>query len=728
MTVLMSHRRAGSIALAVMLSAMALAGFVCAVSLAVMLSAMPVAAQTAARLDDFVLPATQPSRALCVRDAVSGEPVTFARLQTQDHTAPDSLARRASRVWAESCGLVAVNIRLSITRLGYLPWQGLIAAADDTLMVGLQPIAAPLAAAETRAWIPGDDAGGGRNAVVLSVDSARRLGVHSSGSLVQLLPYTFPRSARGEVSLSLRGARREQVAVTLDGVPLTDPSTGIADLADVPLAALSSVTVAPGSDPLGNGPGAAGGVLALQSGNTSVATMRMASYGDRSVEGAWKISGASSALRLTASHRVAQNDFDFVNASGTTGTRTEEQRVNNDVARSSVMAQWRSSHVQITALGSRTKLGLVGPVNVRDYDEDRSTTERLFVRASAQAGGTLLSSGVRSFALRYTDPSRPAFNTSARALAADVDARRHLGRLLVHGGVGTDRLRTSREVSQDRRRGFVSATASGGRVLEWTAGARADAISGSGVLPSFSLSATRELAHGDVGVRMAQAVRVPTLYDLYFSSPQRLTVRALEAERVSFDGELHGRWHVRSTSQANDATPLRLTLEGALVARTTRDAIVWFPGNFGWSPANVGTEQLRGVEARADAAFRTLSVKAWSTVYEATLMAGALRIPTPYVPRVAAGTTTSVRAGPVIAALSSRWLGRRPYTAGPRNPDFELPAVQLLDVAVSTAPRLGTREFLLTLGVENLTNRAWQSVRGFPAAGRVWSVALTLSP
>src|SRR5690606_33976121 len=113
-----------------------------------------------------------------------------------------------------------------------------------------------------------------RNAVTLDADSARAFGVGTTGALVALLPYTFPRSARNEATLSLRGARREQVAVTLDGLPLTDPATGLADLADIPLVALGGMTVAPGSDPIGTGPGAAGGVLALHTGAGTVVSTR----------------------------------------------------------------------------------------------------------------------------------------------------------------------------------------------------------------------------------------------------------------------------------------------------------------------------------------------------------------------------------------------------------------------------------------------------------------------
>ncbi len=681
---------------------------------------------------------TRPLRTICVIDAVTGRAVPYASVAWDN----------AARVIATACTGITVtsDSRLLVTRLGYAPWRGEVRTDADTVFVHLAPIAAALPAATARAESSREWILGARNAVSLAVDSARASGAHSTGSLVAMLPYTFPRSARGEVSLSLRGARREQVAVTLDGTPLTDPATGLADLADVPLVLLGSATVAPGSDPILNGPGAAGGVLSLQSGTGSIMSLRTAAYGDRLAEGAVSLGGTGGRLRIGASHRTARNDFAFVNASGTTGTAIDERRVNNDVTRTSAMAQWQSTRANITVLGARAELGLVGPVNVRDYDEDRSTTERLFVRATSQLAGTMLSSGLRAFWLGYRDPARPLFNTTSRALAADVDARRAIGRVLMHAGIGGDRLRGDGELVQDRTRAFVSSRIAGSGALDWSGGVRLDAIEGSGALPSFSLAVARRMRSFDVGARLAQAVRVPTLYDLYFSSPQRITVRALDAERITLDAELHARWRTAdggaSSAAANATTSAtangsatafvpartRVTLEGAVISRTTRNAIIWFPGNFGWSPANVGTEHVSGVEARAVVARGAVEVQAWSTLYRAELLSGALRVPTPYVPACAGGAAARASRGPAQLSLATRWLGARPYTAGPRDDAFMLPSVALLDVAFSVRPRIIAADMLFTFALDNVTDRAWQSVRGFPSPGRAWSVALTLTP
>jgi len=674
---------------------------------------------------------TAPLRVLCLQDAATAAPVreVTVRLGVDERTvrlavSPSGASAGAGLAVTALADRGCVALRVSdgelvqVQRLGYVPWRAPWPSALDTLRLPLQPVATLLPPSVLRATALRPPRGN-----TLAIDDARTLGASTAGALVALLPYAQPRSARGEVSVSLRGARREQVAVTLDGLPLTDPATGVADLADVPLAVLAGATVAPGSDPLGTGPGAVGGVLALHTGDGTVTSLRVGSFGAVTVEGAHALDVAGGRLRLGASRQAARNDFVFRNTATTTGVSLRERRVNNDVARQALFAQWRGRRAQFTLLGAQADLGLVGPVNVRDADEDRSRTTRLFVRGSVQQGATLVTSAVRAFGLSYRDPARPSFDSDADALAADTEVRRLVRGVLLQGGVGGDRLRTSTNVAQDRTRGFSALSRTQAWLgLDWLAGARLDAIRGNGVLPSFSVSAERRGARASVGARAAQAVRVPTLYDLYFSSPQRLTVPALRAERVVLDGEAYGRWR----SGADQAW--RLALDVALVTRTSRDAIVWFPGNFGWSPANVGTETLRGLEVRGALERHRMHLSAWGTWHRAELESGALRIPTPYVPVQAAGAIARAPIGPLEVGASARWLGPRPFTAGPRDAAFTLSGVSLLDLSVSGRRRVRGVPLLLTMTLDNATDRAWQSVRGFPSPGRAWSVAITLLP
>lgn len=162
----------------------------------------------------------------------------------------------------------------------------------------------------------------------LAADDARRAGAASTAALVDRLPFTQVRSARGASAVSLRGARREQVVVTLDGLPLNDPSTGVADLSDIPLVALGSASVMLGADPLGAGPGASGGVLSLSTAADRLLAVRAGALGQRSLEGAWNGLVGPTLARVSARHGVAQNDFLFDNDAGVSPVR--ERRINND--------------------------------------------------------------------------------------------------------------------------------------------------------------------------------------------------------------------------------------------------------------------------------------------------------------------------------------------------------------------------------------------------------------
>ena len=566
----------------------------------------------------------------------------------------------------------------------------------------------------------------GRTQAHMPVAAARERGAVSLNGLLGLLPYTTLRAARGESGLSLRGARREQVVVTLDGLPLNDPATGVADVSDLPLVSVATAAVIPGADPIGAGSGASGGVVALTTTAQRALAAHTGAFGQRGVEGAWLTRARGWRLNATAAWRDARNDFPFVNEAGVAPQR--ETRVNNDERRAVLGGGAVSTRSQWSALASFSERGMVGPANVRAYDADRSRVDRVVVRGQRLWASTLVTAGVRWFSLGYRDPARPALDSRARAAAADLEWRGTWRGGSWRAGTGTDGLRASAGVAQQRVRGFA-AYGWQHRTRRWEAdlGVRTDVIERAGILPTVSSGLTWR-AHGVVGGRQllllargGQAVRVPTLYDLYFSSPQRLFVRALAPEQVTADGSVGLRVDMPTARWRADG-------ELSLVMRNTRDAIVWFPGNFAWSPANVGQERLRGMEARAGISAAPVALSAWTTVYASTLHTGGLRIPAPYIPRVNGGALLQWRHRRTVVSGNARWQGARPYTAGPRNPAFELPAVVLFDAALARSFERGDMQTLMTLGLDNLTDARWQSVRGFPMPGRAWSLALTLQP
>ena len=710
---------------------------------------------TALLVVSLIAQLNQPPRdatTVCVIDARTRAPVVGAELTVRPTAALLPQSSAPARWLEGTCAVVRIarTDSVYVTRAGYTSRvvTGTQALGDvrlngDTLWLSLLPRDATSAERAAQQLAPlrvtasadmsGTERTAGRTSATLTMGDARTAGASTVNALLALLPFTNVRTARGETGLSLRGARREQVAITLDGMPLNDPATGIADISDIPLAGLQSVTVALGADPVGTGAGATGGVLALTSSAQRLASIRLGSFGQQTVEGAWHASSAGALWTASAAWRTATNDFAFVNDAGVAPQR--EARINNDEQRATMSLGVIGSRAQLSVLGSTSERGMVGPANVRTYDADRSHTNRLLVRAQTSVRGTTLSSGVRRMQLRYVDPTRPALDSRAVAWAADAEWRGAVHDVAWRLGVGADHLTATGGITQRRRRGFV------GVQRAWRArnderwsvdvGARTDLIEGHGLLPTASIGAERRLS--DVGgraqlvafARAAQAVRVPTLYDLYFSSPQRLFARALSPERVNLDVSSGLRMVAGSMRH-------RASIEGAVVARNTRDAIVWFPGNFGWSPANVGVERLRGVESRAEIVAGMASLSVWMTAYDAMLSTGGLHIPTPYVPRLAGGAQLQLHTHAQHATVAWRGMGARPYTAGPRNPDFELAALSLVDITVAQQlralpywpwPRL---DALVAFSLENAADASWQSVRGFPSPGRSWVMSFIL--
>lgn len=570
----------------------------------------------------------------------------------------------------------------------------------------------------------GDDAppSVGRLQVARTAADARAAGMTTVGAALASLPFVTTRSGRGDLALSLRGSRPEQVLVRLDGVPLNDPATGMADVGDIPLAALSAVTSTPGAAAR-EGSGAVGGTVDLHTGRRAVLSAGGGAWGRLALEGAYPIVARDSvsgrSLTVGGALSRAENDFPFRNVDAASGEDSVERRVNADERRAALFAHAAfSRRWHLTALGSTASRGMAGPMNVRANDADRGETRRAFARLAGAVGPIAVGLGARGLALEYRDPSRPAFDVDSRVTSVDVDARSVLpGALVVRAGAGGDALRATRIASSTRTRGWAAVERAFVRGA-WVAQAvgRVDAIEGARGHPSASLAVERAGAVAPFA-RVGQAFRAPTLYDIHLAAPQRLQVATLLPERVVLDAEAGARAAFGEAS-----------LAASVFHRRTRDAIVWFPGNFGWSPGNVGEERAMGAEARASLASRGASLEGWGAFTDAALDVGGPTLATPYVPRWSGGAIAAASSGPLRLTAAARALGARPWTAAPRSPAVELPAVGLLDLtfAWTVSRRSGTA--LVTAGVTNVTDERWESVRRFPTPGRGWAIGITFLP
>ena len=103
---------------------------------------------------------------------------------------------------------------------------------------------------------------GGASAVVTSIDSLELPAAPVLDQVLRELPFILVRrNSRGEMELGMRGSDSRQVAVLLDGVPLTLGWDHRTDPSIIPLTGAQSITMVRGLSSLLHGPNVLGGVI-----------------------------------------------------------------------------------------------------------------------------------------------------------------------------------------------------------------------------------------------------------------------------------------------------------------------------------------------------------------------------------------------------------------------------------------------------------------------------------
>ncbi|HKQ56650.1 MAG TPA: TonB-dependent receptor plug domain-containing protein, partial [Candidatus Eisenbacteria bacterium] len=150
-------------------------------------------------------------------------------------------------------------------------------------------------------------------------------------------------------TVSLRGAPPGQVAVYLDGAPLSSAAHGVVSLGDLPATAIERIEVYRGLSPLGLGPASPGGAIHLVT--VSAPDLRVASV-MRGAFGTWEARGSVGGRRgpvtalVHAGHQRSRGDFEFWDDNGTPLNLDDDglsMRVNNRFAASTALTNlaWR---------------------------------------------------------------------------------------------------------------------------------------------------------------------------------------------------------------------------------------------------------------------------------------------------------------------------------------------------------------------------------------------------
>jgi outer membrane cobalamin receptor len=186
---------------------------------------------------------------------------------------------------------------------------------------------------------------------------------------------------------------------------------------------------------------------------------------------------------------------------------------------------------------------------------------------------------------------------------------------------------------------------------------------------------------------------------------------------VVFDAELGARVSRRA-----------LTASASAFVRRTRDAIVWFPGTFVWSPRNAGRETVNGAEAHMNLTSASFDGSAWVGMYRTALREGGVTIPTPYVPSAIGGADFHARIARFSLGASMTASSRRPFVTAPRSREFELPGAATVGITAGFTIPIARKNAEVRAGVRDLFDAQIESVRRYPTPGRTWTAGLTISP
>ncbi len=144
------------------------------------------------------------------------------------------------------------------------PPQGLAAQTPDTLRRDTVYEIEPLSVRAVRPTATS----GGVSAITVRMDSIRFRSAPLLEDVLRQLPLVQVRTnSRGEAQLALRGAEERQIAILLDGVPLTLGWDHRSDLSVIPMTAAQSVRLVRGMSSVLHGPNVLGGVVEIALGS-----------------------------------------------------------------------------------------------------------------------------------------------------------------------------------------------------------------------------------------------------------------------------------------------------------------------------------------------------------------------------------------------------------------------------------------------------------------------------
>ncbi len=608
----------------------------------------------------------------------------------------------------------------------------------------------------------------------------RYLDLYTNQSIAQLLAQqssVFIKSygINGMATLSFRGASAAQSAVLWEGVPITNPSLGVADVSLLQTGLFEQVRLQYGSSAALYGSGNVGGALILATArplftreyNVS-GTLGAGSFGRK--EGALKLSWQNERWRI-ALHGFSQasrNNFSYkdkqqqeqklenarLGAAGILFSADYNLGLGRKVVEEIISLQlwWQQYERQIPP-------ALFESFSVKEQ-RDRSARSLLHWRRTGKKSNYYMKASYNNDRMRYEDEatvlnSRYRIGQYYQELGAEWrldDPSRHPDTGLFNGHhllvfaplqyatiSGTnikdreDQLRPAVAISY--RIDAFSSRLQGNAALrqEWVDGAAAPILPGVGfsfyLLPPKGRNAFNLSLSGNV----QRTYRIPTLNELYYFPGGNINLKPEQGWGQEAGYTFTYRYRDGKEMRDGNASPFTLKHELTVFHRKIDDWIYWLGGNI-WTPYNMAQVKSKGMEtdnkltyAIASALFH-LSVK-WTYVLSTTQASylpgdGSVGKQVPYSPRYNGQANVGLSWKNLFVNWNQTYTGYRFVTIDESQylQPFYTSNLQAMYTLFSN-----NYTFRLSFQVQNILNERYEVVNARPMPGRYFMGSLQVS-
>jgi len=670
-----------------------------------------------------------------VTDAATGAPVEAASVEVGG-------AALATRTDASGGfrlrGLEPGDYRVTVRRPGYATREAASAVRNGTttrLDVALRPV--PVALQALRVTADASLASG----TVMTREQIEASGARTAADVVERAGGVVVRGTgpTGEQTISIRGSSADEVLVLVDGAPLNDPVTGVADLSAVPAGGVERVTVLPGARTARYGPRAQAGVVLIETRAARArqsAELSAGSLGERS--GRAEVGAALGAGAWSAGGHLRRigGGFDYVrDANDPVVVRRVNAGLDEWSAFGALSHPLAGGDLRVRGGWDALRRGLPGlghtPSPEAREELGRGRASLAWRRAGERTSLGVMVSGAAQ-RVRFADRAPPfglAYDdtTRVRTAIARVDAERLVaaGPLRsVGGGVeaGVQRVEAGAlsATAPRTRRDFGAfghtggALVLGGREIALSAEARADR---DGVTGDWFVSRALAASTAFGPLRMQLANRSsftpPSLGDQFFREGVGVVPNPdLRPERVPSEWEA-------SAQYARALGAAEVSVAASAFTGDVKGMIVWLPDfAFRWSPRNLDVAR-RGADARVEAGLPAAHLRvtgAWSAARITYLRDGEdTGIQVVYRPEHSGLFTARWSPGPWRAELAARFTGLRYPVPDRVN---ALPGFWSADLGVSRAWRVGRWAAVTAVDVDRLFDETESLIAGYPEPGR----------